>query len=209
MTWHLSQLKLTSWQSEPQQPRSLDRPKLYQSPIRNLSFSFWVFLLPASSLPDLRGGPLLSWQMAASLLVPSTDKTPTTWRRVFGFHISIMEGPWGWECALGWRRPQVQRMLYLGDYLSFHLPLSLSVLSLEGKCDYGQALTYCSGSRKPVGQDGHPNWPTRVKHTLRSKVRFQRGSRSTRHAGSVRSWLPGNFDPWISNPIEGWWWGSK
>lgn len=89
MTWHLSHPKLTSWQSEPQQPCSLDRPTLYQSPIRNLSFSFWVLLLPASSLPDLRGGPLLSWQMAASLLVPSTDRTPTAWRRVFGFHISI------------------------------------------------------------------------------------------------------------------------
>lgn len=100
MTWHLPHLKLTSWQSEPQQPCSLDRPKLYQSPIRNLSFSFWVLLLPASSLPDLRGGSLLSWQMAHWSPQQIEHQQRGGEYLVFTFRS-------GWECALGSRRPQV------------------------------------------------------------------------------------------------------
>lgn len=45
----------------------------------------------------------------------------------------------------------------------------LAIWSLKGKCDYGHGLMSCTGSKKPVEQDGRPHWTTNVKHTRGTK----------------------------------------
>ena len=75
------------------------------------------------------------------------------------------------------------RIINAGD-IAFLLPLSLPVLSLKSTCDYGQGLMLL-GQQETIGQDKHPHWPTKLKHTLEIKMRLQRGSGTTKHAGEV------------------------
>ena len=162
-----------------------------QPPIRSLSFSSWALLLPESSSSELRGGPLFSWQKAASL--PSTDGTPSTWRRF---------------CSWKSRETQCQEDLRThkcrGRCLSPPTQLAGSVTKKHTWL--WARLDVLLGQQEAIGQDKHPHWPTKLKHTLEIKMRLQRGSGSTKHAGPVRSWPPAYFDLWISHPTGMWWW---